>query len=279
MLSLSLILQVPGGLERIQRVPILSITFEGNAGLSTTQIKAKLRFSREGGWYHPDTLKGELRALEAYYQDEGFLNARIGDPVVEIQSLVPRGQMAVIRVPVTEGPRYAVGKVEVRNAETLGVPTLLQMSPLRTGQPYSRIKVFEWKAKIEEAYQTLGYIRAELAFKEDVQPLRRVVDCLLDVKEGFPYKVGKILVRGDGTVDEAAFRKQILLGEGSLYNPEMLSLSLQFINTLRQYLPLTEADVETRIDDEAHKVDLVFKVVALKKTSPDSHRDPSLPLR
>ena len=82
-----------------QSVPILSVTFEGNKALEAGRLKSQLKVSRDGGWYHPETLKMDLQAVEKLYHDEGFLRASLGAPVVEFQAVQGKGQAAVIRIP------------------------------------------------------------------------------------------------------------------------------------------------------------------------------------
>lgn len=265
------LLTVPGGLlAQTQPAPILSLTFEGNKIVDSARLRAQLRMSRDGGWYRPETLNMELRNLENYYQDEGFLSAKVGAPYVELRAVPGKGQAAVIRVPISEGPRYVLGELIVKNAQVFRTATLLQMSPLRSGQPYSRQKIRDWREKIEDSYHTLGHIRFDATVKEDIHEFRRVVDCTLELKEGNAYRVGKIAVVGDNSIDPAQFRKLLLLGQGSAFNPENLSLSIQFLNTLRTYRPITDSDVDIHIDDAKSTVDLTFRVTSLRKPSSSS---------
>jgi outer membrane protein insertion porin family len=250
-----------------QSVPILSLTFEGNKTIDAAQLKSQLRISRDGGWYNAENLKAELRNVEEFLLNSGFLRAKVGTPQVEYRTVPGKGQAAVIRISVSEGPRYVLGDLQIRNAQAFKTTTILQMCPVRAGQPYSRIKMAEWREKIEEAYHTMGYIRVELNMKEEVRDFKGIVDCVLECTEGNPFRIAKITVAGDESVNRSEFKRLLLVGEGSLYNPEMVSLSLQFLNTLRAYRPLTDADVEIRIDDARSTVELVFKVAPLRKPS------------
>jgi outer membrane protein insertion porin family len=248
-------------------VPILGIEFEGNRALTDTDLKARLRVTREGGWYSPERLQLEIRMLTEFLHDQGFLRASVGPPSVELREAPPRGQGAVIRIPVSEGTRYTLGDLRVTSVQAFKPATLLQLSPLRSGQPYSRARMAEWKDKIEESYHTMGYARVELEIKEEIHPLKAVVDAVLECREGVAYRVSKITVVGDDSVDGAAFRKLLLVGEGGLYNPQMVSLSLQFLNTLRTYRPLSESDVEVKLDDARATAELVFRVAPMRRPS------------
>jgi outer membrane protein insertion porin family len=253
-----------------QSVPILSVTFEGNKALEPGRLKSQLKVSRDGGWYHPETLKMELRAVEKLYHDEGFLRANLGAPVVEFQTVQGKGQVAVIRIPVSEGARYTLGELTFKNSSGIKPAALMQLSPVRAGQPYSRSKIAQFKEKIEEGYHSLGYLRFEVTVREEIQDSKKVVDCVFECKEGNIYRTGKISIAGDESINRSEFKKQILLSEGGVYNPELLTLSVAFLNSLRVYRPVSESDVEIRIDDAKSTVDLIFHLVPLRKNSSSS---------
>ena len=88
------------------------------------------------------------------------------------------------------------------------------------------------------------------------------------VRKASPYRVRSITVEGDPSIDRADFKRHLLVGEGSLYNPEMLTYSLHFVNQMRAYNSISQSDVEVKIDDSASVVDLVFRVRPLKKAAP-----------
>jgi VWFA-related protein len=77
--------------------------------------------------------------------------------------------------------------------------------------------------------------------------------------------------------DQPSFRRRLLLGEGGVFNPEMIGLSVYFINQMEVYKPISGSDVEVKIDDAKSTVDLVIRLVPRKKTSSDRtpHRFPS----
>lgn len=250
-------------------VRVLSIAFEGNASLDAGRLKAQLQVTRQGGWYRPDVLAADLPRLEQYYRDEGFLKASIGQPTVEMRDVAGKGAMAAIRIPVVEGPRFTLGEIAVRNVQVLRSATLLQMAPIRPGDPYNRTRIMEWRERIAEAYRSMGHLRFSSDLKEEIREVRRVVDCTLECTEGSAYYVGKISVVGDPSIDSLDFKRRLMVSEGGLYNPEMLSLSIAFVNQMRTYRPITMSDVEINVDDAKHTVNLVFRVSLRSSSSSD----------
>ena len=255
-----IVLLRPASAVQAPAVPVRSVTFEGNQRIDSGRLKRQLRQCREGSWCEPAMLDADMESLTRCYQEEGYLRARIGPPSVDYQVEPPQGRVASIRIPVVEGQIFTVGKMDVKDAQVFSPATLLQMCPLKAGQPYIRRRITEWLDKVEDGYHAMGYIRFQSSVREDIHDAQGSVDCTIECKEGRAYSVGKITLVGDDSINRSEFKRHLLLGEGGLYNPEMLPLSLQFLNQMNLYMPINESQVEVKIDDAQGTVDLVFHV-------------------
>lgn len=249
-----------------QNAPVLigTISIEGNRSLPDRQIRSLLLNTEEGHVYTPENLEADLVRVEQVYQDSGFLNVRVIAPAVQIRNAGDR-QTASIHIVVAEGQRYVTGKLAITNAKAIAPESLLQLSPLQQSEPFSRMSAAQWRTKVEDAYRTLGYLRILCPVRETVHEAGKTVDCTLVCSEGKPYSVGKIFITGDTSVNPVEFRRQLLFSEGGIFNPEMLFLSLQFLNQGRMYEPLSTSDVEIKIDDEKGTVDLVLRPVKIAR--------------
>ncbi len=239
-----------------------SIVFEGNTVMDSGILKSRLRHSRPGARYEPEILKYELRAIERLYEDEGFLRAAVGSPSVDITEIPGDGRAATVRVSISEGPRYTLASLDVRNAKGLSPVTLRQMCPVSSGQPYGRRKIQAWVDRILSAYHELGYMRAAVNLQEDINDRQQSVGCVVECSEGAIYKVRRITIAGLDGPDAQEFRRRLLVGEGMVYNPEMLVMSIQLLNSMGIYRPMSEEDVRITIDDAAKSVDIGFNPTA-----------------
>jgi outer membrane protein insertion porin family len=244
---------------RVAFIPIKSIHFEGNTLVGDVKLKSLLRLSREGRGFTAENLDSDLHRVETAYRDMGFLQAKVGPPIVEIQTQ-ENEEVAVIRIPVAEGSLYRVGLVSIRNAKALGTETLMQMCPLKKGETYSRAKARQWQAQIEEAYRTLGYIKYHGIAHENLSETDGVVDFDLECVEGEPYSVGKITIIGDESIDPKDVKRHLLFSEGRLFNPEMLTLSIRFLNQQGLYGPISHSDVDISVDEAKNVVDVTLRL-------------------
>ncbi len=240
---------------------IASVHFEGNNAFGELQLKMMMPRAIEGSRYSAGRLESDLRAIENFYQNEGFPKARVGPPDVQFRQAGGR-ENAFIRVPVSEGPAYAMGKLEVKNAHAFETQTLLQMFSLKQGQTFSRRKILQWQARVEAAYHEMGYIRFTSMVRQNINENTKSVDVTVEFTEGKPYSIGKISVTGDDSVNLMDFKRLLLFGEGGVFDPDMVNTTIYYLNQAHRYSPIFPSDVEIRIDDENNTVDLIWHVKA-----------------
>ncbi len=238
---------------------IASVQFEGNELVSTAQLKMALRYCREGNSYVAALLPNDLLQVEKIYRDAGFLKVQLGLPDVRIQA-AGEEKTAVIRITVKEGPRYTTGKLAVRETKAIAAETLMQLCPLKKNQPYSPDKASQWQARVEDSFRALGYMGARCPLRESINESGRTVDCTMECAEGKIYTVGKINIISGGAVNPLDLKKRLFFSEGGIFNPEMLSLTLQYLNQARIYEPISDSDVDMKMDDENGIVDISLRV-------------------
>ena len=238
---------------------IESIQFEGNLSISTQQLRLAMRHSREGSQYTPETLSSDLRLVEKSYRDEGFLKVQLEVPDVRVQ-VAGEEKSVTIRIVVKEGPRYTTGKVAAKETKAIAVETLMQICPLQKDKPYSPDKASQWQAKVEDSFRSLGYVQARCPVRDAVNELSKTVDCTMECVEGKIYTVGKIDIVGSGGVNPLNVKKRLFFSEGGIFNPEMLSLTIQYLNQSHMYEPISSSDVDIKIDDEKGIVDVSLRM-------------------
>jgi outer membrane protein insertion porin family len=255
---------LPGLPAQDSPIQILSIAFEGNAHMSDLQLKRLFSNSREGSLYISQSLQADLQQVQLAYLDSGFLKVKLAPPDVRIQTVGSR-KIAAIRIAISEGPLYSTGEMTVKNAEMLVPDTIMQLCPLKKDQPYSRQKIVQWQSKIEEAYRTLGYLRARCLLNEAVNDDRKIVNAVMDCIEGKMYRVGKITINGDGSVNPMQFKRRLLFSEGGVFNPDMVATTIYYVNQSHLYEPISGSDLQVTINDGNATVDITITVVARKE--------------
>ena len=131
-----------------KKVKIKNIRFVGNKRLPAkdlrdqmeTQAETWLSWLDESGIYKKDVLKLDMLRLEGYYQDHGFIRARVSEPKIKINK---RKKTIHIVVPVEEGPQYKVGAIEVQPDDAISETEIRKVMKTKRNGVYNVSQVRE----------------------------------------------------------------------------------------------------------------------------------------
>ena len=267
------IIPVAGGPKVVQltfyvdqgpKVQVSDISFVGNDRVSDRSLKRQMKNTKERwflsfisgrGTYKPLGYEQDADALVAHYLNNGYIDARVGQPELEYLDVSTDGESRAVRlrIPVSEGERYRVGTVDFDGEGTLRRERLEEIfSELRPGEYYSEQTVREAFGVAREVYGLRGYYEMT-AFPElvpraephpDGLPTRiggdPVVDVAIHIQTGEQYFINHITFVGNNTTHDEVIRREISLVERGVFNTEALRFSVRRLNQLGYFEPLDE---------------------------------------
>ena len=112
------------------KVQVSNISFVGNENLSERSLKGQMENTKERwlfsfingrGTYRPQGFEQDAEALIAHYQDNGYIDAQVGQPELEYGDESEDGETRPVRlrIPISEGERYRVGSLKFEARATL----------------------------------------------------------------------------------------------------------------------------------------------------------------
>ena len=245
-----------------RKVEIKSIRFVGNKRLSAedlrdqmeTQAASWLSWLDESGIYKKDILKLDVLRLEGYYQDHGFIRARVSEPKIKINK---RNKTIHIVIPVEEGPQYKVGAIEVQSDDTLTEAEIRKTMKTKRNAIYSVSQVREDILNITDLYSQQGHAYADVNPKTKINDTSRTVDLSIQIDKGRKIYVGQISVAGNTRTLDNVIRREFRLKEGELFDSKKLKRSKQRINNLQFF---EDVKIDTRRGKESDLIDIVTTV-------------------
>jgi outer membrane protein assembly complex protein YaeT len=210
-------------------------------------------FLDKSGTYSEPVFQQDLETVTNKYLDDGYVRAEVGQPEV-----LAEDDGLVVRVPVSEGDQYHLGKTKLSGDEAVDYDKLRGELALTDGAVFSRSKLNEDLEEIESHYTDRGFFMAK------VQPLTRVdedakqVDVTFEVEKGSLYFLREIDVTGNQTTVDPVVRREVKLVEGQLYSARALDLSKQRLSRLGHF---EQVNFEPKQTDFANQLDLGVKVV------------------
>ena len=245
-----------------EKIEIKNIRFSGNKKFSADDLrdqmetKAETWFSwiDESGIYKKDILKLDMFRLEAYYQDHGYLRARVQEPNINIDQ---KNKEINIDISIAEGLQYRVGKVTSKPDDTVSKDDILKTLQMKSGDVYSLSKVRAGILNISDLYSERGYAYADVNPITKINENSRTVDVSIEVDRGRKVYVGEINVIGNTRTLDNVIRREFRLREGELFDSVKLKRSKQRINNLQFF---EDVKIDTRRGKEPDLIDITTTV-------------------
>ena len=205
------------------------IVVDGNASIAEDRILSLIEtrtdsFLRPRFWQrrriNNATWRTDLSAIESFYRNSGFLDARVRSVREEIDT-----DRVALRIVIDEGPRYTVRVVNLNGFGYLSEDEVRQRLITREGQVFYRLSAATDKRNI----QRLADRRALLDVVVDSNIVLHVEDHSVTVNfrviEGHPVSVGAIQVRGLLKTHRNVVIRELEIQPGELYDNAKISLS------------------------------------------------------
>jgi outer membrane protein insertion porin family len=245
-----------------KKVKIKKIHFVGNKRIPAkdlhdqieTQAETWLSWFDESGIYKKDILKLDVLRLEGYYQDRGFIRARVLEPKIKINK---RNKIISIVISIEEGPQYKVGTIEVKSDDTLTEAEIRKTMKTKRNKVYNVSRVREDVLSISDLYSQQGYAYADVNPVTKINDASRTADLSIQVDKGRKVYVGQISVMGNTRTLDNVIRREFRLKEGELFDSEKLKRSKQRLNNLQFF---EDVKLDTRRGEESDLIDIVTTV-------------------
>jgi outer membrane protein assembly complex protein YaeT len=236
---------------------VRKVTFEGNnqfsAGTLRNVIASKPRpfFPpwKKGEPYNRPTLEADLKRIQKYYFDRGFLNTEVTIDNVEENE---ETNTVDINLAIEEGEPTRVKTVRIVGHVPPELPPeeqLINDLALREGQHITKEAFDRSQAQLNKMMQDQGYARARVVPQTEVDFDTHEAVVTFELYPGELTPFGEIAISGEELVKERAIRRQLYIKPGDLYSAEKLQKSEEAIYDMGMFRSVTP--VKTNLDAEA----------------------------
>jgi outer membrane protein insertion porin family len=259
------------------KVKVEKITFVGNDTVSADDLAPVLRTREnhplgivtEWGTYKVEGSEIDVLAVEAVYQDKGFINVKVGKPHVELSADKTRISLTI---PITEGTQYRLRDLDVagdlvvdavpEGHDTASAPIftktqLVEKTKIKKGDLFSRSQVAMDVQAIADRYRDAGYafvnIEPGLIPHDDDNTL----SLRIQVQSGPRVTIERVEVTGNTKTQDSVIRRELRVYEGEFYSASNLRRSEARVNALGFF---EKVSVTTRQGSRPDRMTLVFDV-------------------
>lgn len=193
---------------------LAELRLDGNAAVSESRLQELMEtsdgrlFGLQKGRLVDSVLRADLENLRAYYALNGFLDADVGNAVIERTG----GELRVT-IPIVEGMQRQVADVVLRGADALELPELEELARQRQllyrGGPFHPLLLEETVDLIQAWYQDRGWSSVRVASAVRWNDSQTLAEVTIDVETGPRTVADQVIVRGNFKTDGRVIRRAL----------------------------------------------------------------------
>lgn len=222
-------------IEEGKKIYIKEISFEGNNSFDSgdledvveTSTKGFFSWLTESGLLNREKLDQDTTRIVAFYHNNGFLEARVGEPVITQDE-----EWLYIKFIIDEGPRFKVGTVDLEGDLIADKEVFLDMLTIRNEEYLSRQTLREDMIRIQDYYSEQGYAFADIRPNMNRSESGTRYDIILNVDRGDLVYVSRVAIRGNTRTRDNVIRRELEIEEGGVFSPKSIRDSTRNLQRL-----------------------------------------------
>jgi outer membrane protein insertion porin family len=181
-----------------------------------------LSFITSSGDLNQEQLIQDAAKLTAFYQNNGYVQARVGEPEVIFEE-----DGIVINIRLVEGPQFKVGTVAMAGDLIIAEDQLLATLKIGEEDFYNRDTLRLDVIELTDIYSDEGYAFADISPRIDEDPEKLAVNITFDINKGKQVYFEEIIISGNTKTRDKVIRRQLKVYEQELYSGRRLKSSVR----------------------------------------------------
>jgi outer membrane protein insertion porin family len=241
-------------------VRIDELVFEGARAFDSSLLKRLMQtkeswflsFLTGAGNLDHEVLETDLERLTAFYYDNGYIDVRIDEPVVQ------RDQEGLkITIKIDEGDEYRVGDVDIGGDHLPDMDAVREVLTLTPGEIFRTSKLRADINTLTEAYGDEGYAFVNVAPDTRVDGEEKVVHVTYTISKGPEVFIDTIEISGNSKTRDKVIRRELRLQEQQRFSGSRLRHSQERLQRLGFF---EDVNITTRKSDVEDRLDLIVDV-------------------
>ncbi len=244
-----------------KKIYIKEISIEGNTAFTDKVLLKQIEAKEKGffswltasGLLDMEVIRQDSGRIAAFYHDNGYLEAKIGDPQIRQEK-----EWIYVTFKVEEGDRFKVGSIDVSGDLITDKETLLKFITLGKQTYISRSVIREDVMAITDYYSEQGYAFANV--RPDIQEgaMLEHLDVNFVIDKADLVYINRITISGNDRTRDNVIRRELRIAEGGVFNSKALRQSSQSLQRL-QYFDEVNITPEPTIDPTRMNINIEVK--------------------
>jgi outer membrane protein insertion porin family len=217
---------------------IKEIRFSGNSFASESTLRGLLKTKPqslfESGVFQESKLEEDKKAVEAYYTDHGYVDAKVEKVTRDIKNQQGRNYL-VLTVYVSEGEQWLYGGLTLTGNKIFSTDRLAALVYQKPGKVLSLQKLEADIGRIQNLYWENGYIFNSFQREESRDQGTRTISFTLNITELDKAHIENIIFKGNTRTAENVLRRGLAFEEGDIFNREKILQGFQYLQNLQYF--------------------------------------------
>ncbi len=212
------------------KVYVKVIKFTGNSQVKSSKLIGQMQtrpwsllsYVTDRGVLQRDILDTDIERLNAYYRDNGYMDAVVGSPDITLEK-----DGFHITIPVNEGTRYKIESSVVSGDLISNHKSLIEdKMETKANEYFSGDKIRHDLDLIKNVYMNKGFAKVEVDPRIKRNSVTHSIEINLYVKKFGIIRIGRIYVTGNTRTRDYVIRRAMKITEGDIFNAKAIQDSL-----------------------------------------------------
>lgn len=207
-------------------------TFDDDELLDQIETREKwfMSWLTEGGLLDMNMVQQDAARIVTYYNDQGFLEAKIGEPEIKQEE-----EWLYVKFIVEEGPRFKLGTVDFTGDLLEGKDELMKLLTIKDKEYLSRQAIRDDILKLTDYYSEAGFAFADIRPIIKKTPAGDYMDVTFDISKNNLVYIERISIRGNSRTRDNVIRRELRIAEGGVFDSKALRESTQALQRLSYF--------------------------------------------
>jgi len=237
-----------------KKVTIEKIGFTGNSSFSEGELEDAIQTSTHKWWLSwltdagvlkMDILRQDAERVGTFYQNHGFIDAKVGEPIVE-----QKEDALFVTFPISEGPRYKVGTIDIQGDMIKDKADLLAVLKIRDEEYLNRQVLRDDVTRLTDLYSEQGYAFAEVNPMVSKADADQKINVTLQVKKGAMAYINRVEIQGNTRTHDNVIRRDVKVQEGGRFDSKAIRTSTKKLNRLGFFEEVTVTPKPTLVENQ-----------------------------
>ncbi|UCE19361.1 MAG: outer membrane protein assembly factor BamA [Gemmatimonadota bacterium] len=196
---------------------IESVHFEGNNAFQAKRLY-KVMVSRPSSFlnpsrYYPEVFQDDLKNIELFYRQRGYLEAHIVNSTVQEDTIEHRVHLFI---QISEGERTYVEGVGIFGNQVYSDTLLHEHITIQKGDALEQKKIEKSTIHLLTLYANNGYLNAQVepSIRVSTETHRAVID--FNILEGVQFRIAQIALTGSQKTRQKVIRRELRFRSGEI---------------------------------------------------------------